>query len=145
MHTLFLCVRPADAVVVLHAVNSNARIFVANKDGDNLSSDVPTTISLDQVTEKMGLNVFGFDPSAFFDRLEQRFVLVWATGLNEETDYFAPVVVCVSATNNPLGTWTAWALSSVPYSGYCSIADYFGDYPQVRVCVLWWGGDVLGI
>lgn len=80
---------------------------------------------------------------AFFDKKEGRYVISWSSGyydaVGPSDGTRAPLFMCVSATDNALGTWTCWALDSVvaplPFVEFCAgrpTWDYSGDTIKVR-------------
>jgi hypothetical protein len=140
--------------MVVHGINSAVEFFAATKDGKKLPLSVPTKIFLADIMQRMGYPngnqslVSPIDPTAFYDKAEGRYVITWGSAYyapSIEGDGSPPLFVCVSADNQPLDTWTCWALSSItyaqPYARYCAgnpPSEYNPDYPQ---CESWLGGE----
>jgi len=136
----------ADIVVALHAVNSAAEVFLAYKsDGQRFTSTTqkPSRINLDDLPAL----IFGAgkyltdDPHAWYDPKEQRWVLVLSTYAWGPIEQQPPLLVAVSQTSDPMGTWTVWALDAGISMGpgfgpSCGTAEReaFNPYwPQVRL------------
>jgi hypothetical protein len=88
-------------------------------------------------------NLTSLIPDAFFDKKEGRYVISWSSTyynpVGPSDGPRAPLFMCVSATDNALGTWTCWALDSVvaplPFVELCPDRptwDYSGDTIKVR-------------
>lgn len=78
-----------------------------------------------------------------YDIKEKRYVLMWATAYISTTapepSVAYPLFVAVSATSNPLGKYTVWALDTVPNIApglhFCrggSKFKYAAEKPKVR-------------
>jgi hypothetical protein len=138
----------AGAVMMVHGVNRALEIFAATKDGKKLPLAVPTRIGIADIMRRMGYpngnqsNVKSIDPTAFYDKVERRFVVTWASSYYQDSvkdDPYPPLFVCASADSQPLDTWTCWALKSnmdaQPYAGFCAglqPSDFLPDYPQCK-------------
>jgi hypothetical protein len=142
-----LCDAAADAVMLIHGINSVLEVFAATRDGQQMPLSIPTRIGVEEIMQRMGYPSGGpeaillsSDPSAFYDKADGRFVVTWASFFTEiETDTSPPLFVCVSADNQPLGEWTCWALTSTldaqPYAGFCAglpVSAFLPDYPQCK-------------
>lgn len=143
--------------MVLHSVQSQFEVFAASKDGERVESDVPTTVLHEEqilfpwgAQQNAQQNVSfisklgAVDPVAFYDRLADRFVAGFGTlygyGAPNRTegDPFPPLILCVSETNNPLGTYNCFALDIVTFdSAYLEfgqtqdLANLASFYPRV--------------
>jgi hypothetical protein len=124
--------------MVVHAVNSVMKIFAATKIGTEISSGEPSVIHMSQILTNMQFaDLLAQHPTAFFDKLSKRFVVTWGTQYQGAPGAVAaPLLVCVSESDNPVGQWTCWALDSTleaqPSVAFCggAAAPYFPDYPQ---------------
>jgi len=108
--------------MVIHGAQGAFRIdMVTVEDAKQVSSMTPTTVTMDAIMATTGIdtsNLYGLNPSAWYDPKEKRYVLMWATALknpeHELPKVAYPVFVTVSCTDNPLGKWVVWALDTVP-------------------------------
>lgn len=136
----------ADIVVVLHAVVAAADIFFAYKsDGQRFTSTTqkPSRINLDLLPMLIFGEEFLVDgpPQAWYDAKEQRWVLVLATFAWDAVDQQPPLIVAVSQTRDPMGTWTVWALDAGismgpgvgPFCGNAEDEAFGAIWPQVRL------------
>jgi len=132
----------AESTLVLHGVNTAFELFAIMK-GRRLHSSTPTKVPMSGIMEKMGYDTAlqpAF-PQAFFDRLENRYVISWASAYESTEDdatVRAPLFVCASHGNNPMYEWTCWALYSVPkihpnveHCAGQSSGNFWPAYPQV--------------
>lgn len=118
---------------------------MATHDGKRLPSEVPTKISIDDLVATLPgyADYFPSDPNLWFDPKQQRWVMVCTTVAPDEATERAPLVVAVSQTNNPLASWTVWALDATadvaPGLVFCrtlNASAIIADYPQVGCCML---------
>lgn len=135
----------AESTLILHGVNTAFELFAIMK-GRRLHSSTPTKLPMAAIMEKMGYDssLQPSFPQAFFDRLENRYVISWTSayeGSDEVATLRAPLFVCASHGNNPMYEWTCWTLKSVPRIHpsveHCAgqpNANFWTAYPQVSQC-----------
>lgn len=131
--------------MLVHAVNSVMQVFSASKFGEQSETDTYTAIDVDDILHdelSFPEALTAQNPTAFYDKIEKRFVITWGTEYDESFkpsagDVAAPLLVCVSKDGNPLLEWTCWALDatleSQPSVAFCSELvkyTYVADYPQ---------------
>lgn len=143
-------VSPAETVLVLHGVKRAFEIFVATRDGQQLPTEVPTKIGSWQIANKMGYSMGQADEgyttistNAFYDLKEGRYVIAFGSswyGAGPDDAPPSPIFICASASDNPLGQWTCWALSAtlfpqiyVPFCAGQPGYAFWTDLPQVRM------------
>jgi hypothetical protein len=116
------------AVGTTHAVSvTNDRMRIQTRDGVEVSR-MTLNAFWAGVTVKGGA-VSTFDPKIFFDRYNNRFILISsANGTNVNSG----ALFAVSATADPTGTWYRWSVACDPSStGGSGGAGRWIDYPSV--------------
>jgi hypothetical protein len=126
-------------VIIIHGINSALEVFVATRNGKQVPLGVPTKIYTQSILDTLPYpGVRATDPNLWFDPKQKRWVLVFTTVASENSVNRAPLVVAVSQTSNPLGTWTVWAIDGsanialgLPFCSRAPVSDFVADYPQV--------------
>lgn len=108
-----LAVGPNQVVAV---VNSSIAFF--NKDGTHTFQQ-----TAQDFLSGLGAGSFLFDPKAFYDRVNNRFVIVF---LEKGSSSISKVIVAVSDDNNPAGIWHKYRIEAELVLGGTS---YWVDYP----------------
>jgi len=85
------------------------------------------TISGDAFFTPVVPGVSTFDPKVLYDHFSKRWVMVWLHA--DQTNKKAYFLLAVSASDNPLGNWSTWALPS-SLNGSTTV-DQWGDYQGV--------------
>jgi len=113
------------AVGSTHVVTvTNDRMRILTRDGVEISR-LTLSSFWSGVTIK-GVAVSAFDPKVFFDRFNNRFILV-SSGNGQGQNSGA--VFAVSATADPTGTWYRWSVVADPTS--TAGGGHWIDYPSV--------------
>jgi len=130
---------------VLHGVDSAFEVFEATRDGRRLRS---AKVYFDDIVAAAGFDaVVLTGVQAFYDQSAHRYVIAWTSYYKPFTvrvdDYYAPLFVCASASNNPTEDWTCWALDSFSFSNvfFCPNAqpstgradNFLAGNPKVRL------------
>jgi hypothetical protein len=108
-----LAVGPNHIVAV---VNSSIAFF--DKDGTHTFQQ-----TAQDFLSGLGAGTFLFDPKAFYDRVNSRFVVVF---LERGSSNISKVIVAVSDDNNPSGTWFKYRIEA---RITVNTAHYWLDYP----------------
>jgi hypothetical protein len=116
------------AVGTTHVVTvTNDRMRIQTRDGIEVSRMTLTTFWAG-VTIK-GAAISAFDPKVFFDRFNNRFILVSS---GNGTSINSGAMFAVSATADPTGTWYRWSVAADPAStGVPGGSGNWIDYPTV--------------
>ncbi|MEO5357185.1 MAG: hypothetical protein H7844_07800 [Nitrospirae bacterium YQR-1] len=72
---------------------------------------------------------YTFDPKILYDQFDKRFIITSASGTSSPNSY---VLIGVSATSDPTGTWYLWSIDVDKDSGSTQTNNW-GDYPQVGI------------
>lgn len=89
-------------------------------------ADTPTRkISLEAFTDTAATNAYAhkFDPKVTYDPKNDRFILVYLSGSSSDATH---IVVCFSASNDPLGIWHQYSINGNPFSN-----TTWSDYPII--------------
>ena len=105
--------------IVVSAYNS--AIFVRDTENDTTLGE----ITLNQFSAQIGMNFDNFDPKMIYDPENDRFMLVYLAGRNENNSF---IVVCFSETNDPMGNWNVYALPGNPLND-----TSWSDYPAISM------------
>jgi hypothetical protein len=101
---------------IVAVVNSSIAFF--NKDGTHTFQQ-----TAEDFLSGLGAGTFLFDPKAFYDRVNSRFVVVF---LERGTPSISKVIVAVSDDNNPTGVWYKYRIEArITVGG----SNYWLDYP----------------
>ncbi|MBA3725863.1 MAG: hypothetical protein H0W86_05285 [Armatimonadetes bacterium] len=111
-----LAVGPNHIVAV---VNSSLAFF--NKDGTRTFMQTSQTFF-----SGLGAGFFLFDPKCFYDRVHNRFVIVYLE--QDDSPQVSKVLVAVSDDSDPAGTWHKYRLEAKLVTGGTS---YWLDYPGI--------------
>ncbi len=116
------------AVGTTHIVTvTNDRMTIATRDGVELSR-LTFSAFWAGVTLK-GAAISAFDPKVYFDRFNNRFILV---GSGNGQGVNSGAMFAVSATADPTGTWYRWSVIADPTStGIPNGTGHWIDYPSV--------------
>lgn len=101
---------------IVAVVNSSIAFF--NKDGTHTFQQ-----TAEDFLSGLGAGTFLFDPKAFYDRVNNRFVMVF---LERGTPNISKIIVAVSDDNNPAGTWYKYRIEARVTVGS---SHYWLDYP----------------
>ena len=105
--------------VVVSAYNS--AIFVRDTENDTTLGE----IALNQFSAQIGMNFDNFDPKMIYDPENDKFMLIYLAGRNENNSF---IVVCFSETNDPMGNWNVYALPGNPLND-----TSWSDYPAISM------------
>lgn len=101
---------------IVAVVNSSIAFF--NKDGTHTFQQ-----TAENFLSGLGAGTFLFDPKAFYDRVNNRFVVVF---LERGSPSISKVIVAVSDDNNPTGVWHKYRIEArITVGG----SNYWLDYP----------------
>ena len=120
----FTSVNPSDPVItvgpahVIQMINAatGARVRIFNKDG----SPAGATFNFSAITGVQGAG----DPIALYDQLANRWVLAEFGYSGGVTSYVNTLIMAVSATEDPFGTWYSYAFAD---------NSFFVDFPKFAV------------
>ena len=105
--------------VVVSAFNS--AIFVRDTENDTTLGE----IALNQFSAQIGMNFDNFDPKMIYDPENDKFMLIYLAGRNENNSF---IVVCFSETNDPMGNWNVYSLPGNPLND-----TSWSDYPAISM------------
>lgn len=120
----FTSVNPSDPVItagpnhVIQMINSGSgsQVRIFNKNG----TPAGTTFLLSAITGIQGAG----DPIALYDQLANRWVLAEFGYSGGVTSYVNTLIMAISATDNPFGTWYSYAFAD---------NSFFVDFPKFAV------------
>ena len=109
----------SDAGIIVSVINSRVLIYDTNTDS------ILKVKTLGSFATGLNTTDSKFDPKMVYDPAADRFIMVF---LNGSTYQKSKIIVCYSQTNNPMGTWNAYALSGNPLAN-----DTWSDYPVIGI------------
>ncbi|MCZ7382754.1 MAG: PGF-pre-PGF domain-containing protein [Candidatus Methanoperedens sp.] len=106
----------------------NDRVGFFNKSTGALISSQ----TLNDFWSSLGVSSFSFDPKVIYDQHSGRFIAVTLGGVSPPSSPNSWVMIAVSNTSDPTGTWSKWAIDADNDNGVHTF-DNFADYPGIGV------------
>lgn len=109
----------SDAGILMSCTNN--RVVIYDTEADTLMD----TGYLQDFVMQFNLTASRYDPKMIYDPNEDKFILTFLVGTNHVN---SNIVVCFSASNNPIDGWNVYLLPGDPL-----LTDHWTDYPAIAL------------